>query len=394
VFADAVPDADTLLSAIAEHVAGNSGDACTIRLMASDGTSLEPAAVHCADGDLRVAIWEMMQRTRRSVDVGFWRTVIERRRTYRTVIRGHVPPECSEAQAAFMRRSQVSTFVAAPLIARGRVLGCISLIRFGATPPLTADDEVFLSDLAERAALAFDNACLQVEAQMQHQTLRAVVENTPDIISRFDRALRHVYVNPAVERATGMPAGAMIGKSNRELGMPEPLVAYWEHVLHQVFRTGQERTIEFEFTTPIGERQFQARIAPEVGADGSVATALVVARDVTDQKRAALDRAELYRELLDRDRRLQDLVSRILLDHERDRRRSIAVAQVEPMTSRERQILRLLAAGLTNQQIGRELGLSSGTVKNHVARLLEKLGVPDRTAAAVRAIQLGLVETA
>jgi PAS domain S-box-containing protein len=219
------------------------------------------------------------------------------------------------------------------------------------------------------------------------------VENTPDIVSRFDRHLRHLYVNPAVELTTGLTAEAMIGKSNRELGMPEPLVACWERTLHQVFRTGQERTIEFDFTTPSGERHYQARIAPELGPDGSVCSALVVARDITEQHRAAVERAEVYRELLERDRRLQELIDRLLVDRERDRRRAVAVSQLEPTTPREKEILHLMAHGLTNQQIGRRLGLSSGTVKNHVARLLEKLGVADRTAAAVRAVQLGLVET-
>ena len=187
----------------------------------------------------------------------------------------------------------------------------------------------------------------------------------------------------------------MIGKSNRELGMPEPLVAYWEHVLHQVFRTGQERTIEFDFTTPIGERHYPGPDRPGAGyRTGRWPTALVVARDVTEQQRAALERAEIYRELLERDRRLQDLVGRLRARPARATvGAAVAVAQLEPTTPREREILRLIAHGLTNQQIGRQLGLSSGTVKNHVARLLEKLGVPDRTAAAVRAVQLGLVET-
>ncbi|HZO31156.1 MAG TPA: LuxR C-terminal-related transcriptional regulator [Chloroflexota bacterium] len=393
LFAEAAPDVESLLRLIAEYVAGATGDACTIRLLSEDGASFDLSIVSCPDDDLRAAISEMMRRTRDRADIGLWRTVVDERRTFRSPEPGEVPPGCSEAQAAFIRRYLVYDVIAAPLIARGRVLGGISLIRFGEGAPLTPDDEAFLYDLAERAALAIDNVRLYGESRAQTETLRAVVENAPDIISRFDRDLRHLYVNPAVERATGLPAHAMIGKSNRELGMPEPLVAYWEHVLHQVFRTGQERAIEFDFTTPIGVRHYQARIAPELNPDGTVGTALVVARDVTEQWRAAQERAEVYRELLERDRRLQELVSRLVLDRESDRRREAAVAQLEPTTAREREILGLIAHGLTNQQIGRQLGLSSGTVKNHVARLLEKLGVADRTAAAVRVVQLGLVET-
>jgi len=61
------------------------------------------------------------------------------------------------------------------------------------------------------------------------------------------------------------------------------------------------------------------------------------------------------------------------------------------LTPREREVLRLLAQGRTNRQIGQCLGISPGTAKNHVERILTKLGVSDRTQAAVRAAELGLL---
>src|SRR5215207_8348244 len=63
----------------------------------------------------------------------------------------------------------------------------------------------------------------------------------------------------------------------------------------------------------------------------------------------------------------------------------------EPLTERETEILRLLAQGQTNPQIARELVVSPGTVKNHVRHIIAKLGVSDRTQAAVRAMELGLL---
>ena len=56
---------------------------------------------------------------------------------------------------------------------------------------------------------------------------------------------------------------------------------------------------------------------------------------------------------------------------------------VDDLTSRERDVLRLLATGATNPQIGRELHLSAGTVKNHVSSILQRLQINDRTQAAV-----------
>ena len=63
----------------------------------------------------------------------------------------------------------------------------------------------------------------------------------------------------------------------------------------------------------------------------------------------------------------------------------------EPLTSRELEVLRLIAAGRSNQRIARELFVSLDTVKKHVTHLLGKLGAANRTEAAARARQLGLI---
>ena len=63
----------------------------------------------------------------------------------------------------------------------------------------------------------------------------------------------------------------------------------------------------------------------------------------------------------------------------------------EPLTSRELEVLRLLAAGRSNQRIARDLVLALDTVKKHVSHVLAKLGAANRTEAAARARQLGLI---
>lgn len=61
------------------------------------------------------------------------------------------------------------------------------------------------------------------------------------------------------------------------------------------------------------------------------------------------------------------------------------------LTSREREIITLVAEGATNPQIGLKLFISPETVKTHVSHIMEKLLVRDRTAAVVKAMQLGLI---
>jgi len=63
----------------------------------------------------------------------------------------------------------------------------------------------------------------------------------------------------------------------------------------------------------------------------------------------------------------------------------------EPLSERERGVLRLLASGLSNREIATCLSLAEGTVKNYVTSILQKLGVRDRTQAAVRARELGMI---
>jgi DNA-binding NarL/FixJ family response regulator len=62
-----------------------------------------------------------------------------------------------------------------------------------------------------------------------------------------------------------------------------------------------------------------------------------------------------------------------------------------PLTQRENEVLRQLALGLTNKEIAQSLDISYETVKEHVQHILRKVGVSDRTQAAVWAVRRGLV---
>jgi DNA-binding CsgD family transcriptional regulator len=74
------------------------------------------------------------------------------------------------------------------------------------------------------------------------------------------------------------------------------------------------------------------------------------------------------------------------LDAERRRR------PVPRLTARQNELLRLLAAGRTNTQIARQLGISEGTVRTHLENMYQKLGVSSRTAAVTRAFPDGIAE--
>lgn len=68
-----------------------------------------------------------------------------------------------------------------------------------------------------------------------------------------------------------------------------------------------------------------------------------------------------------------------------------AAEQVEPLSSREVEVLRLVARGLTNRAIGRELEISDRTVQGHLANIYGKLGVASRTEAVTEALKRGWI---
>jgi len=68
-----------------------------------------------------------------------------------------------------------------------------------------------------------------------------------------------------------------------------------------------------------------------------------------------------------------------------------AAGLVDPLTSRELEVLEMLAAGAPNQAIARQLVVTLDTVKKHVSHVLSKLGAANRTEAVARARELGLI---
>lgn len=130
-----------------------------------------------------------------------------------------------------------------------------------------------------------DRKTLEEALHARERELHALVHHTPDIVSRFDRELRHTFVNSAITQATGLEPAALIGKTHRELGMPDHLCEQWEAAIRGVFATGQPASVEFEFPSPGGARAFMSRLVGQTTSQGAVESVLVVANDVTDRKR-------------------------------------------------------------------------------------------------------------
>jgi PAS domain S-box-containing protein len=295
-----------------------------------------------------------------------------------------IVPECA--------RSGLVTFVPGRSRHNGVLLAFSTQIRL-----FSADDVSFLQAIANVLGAAMDRWQAEDELHRRDHEFKVLVENARDNIVRFDDGLRFMYVNPAAERMIGMPASKIIGRTNAEVaaatgGAADSLVLTWERALRRAFRSGEEEVLELSLPTHEGERFFEVLLSPEFGSDGAVNSVLGVGRDITANKVRDAERVELYRELLARDTRLHELVERLLLSQgEPTKRRGKHISAGEQFAEREQKLLRLVARGLTNREIGREMNLTAGTVKNYVASLIARLNAADRTNAVVRAIQLGLL---
>ncbi|WP_017715514.1 PAS domain-containing protein [Kamptonema formosum] len=124
------------------------------------------------------------------------------------------------------------------------------------------------------------------ELYRREQAFKALADNSPDVIARFDREFRYVYANPVAERTAGIGSKTCIGKTFSELGIPQEKVVEWNQNLQQVFTAGRELVLEEDFPTPSGTRYYQSFLVPEFAKDGSVDSVLCVSREITALKQA------------------------------------------------------------------------------------------------------------
>jgi PAS domain S-box-containing protein len=118
-----------------------------------------------------------------------------------------------------------------------------------------------------------------------HDHFRVLAEYSPDVIMRFDRALRHVYVNAAVEKGTGIPIAEFLNKSHREMKVfPEDKVKFWEEALETVFQSGNSHTVVFDIEANGRRITYEWRLYPEKGSSGEVVSVMGVARDITEEQ--------------------------------------------------------------------------------------------------------------
>ena len=121
------------------------------------------------------------------------------------------------------------------------------------------------------------------ESREQYESL---TQNSPDVIMRFDRDLRHIYVNNAVKSSLGIEPELFLNKNHEEMGMfPKEMCEFWEENIQLVFDTKKPNKVEFSIMGLRGLQELEWRLYPEYGQSGILETVLAIARDITENKR-------------------------------------------------------------------------------------------------------------
>jgi PAS domain S-box-containing protein len=185
-----------------------------------------------------------------------WRSLSE---GYRRAVEGHNPWSDGSPPRAFcvrdvaadaslgdlrdiILREGIAAAAFVPLLHQGTLLGKFMI--YFAQPHELAEDEVRLTEsIASHIAVAIARHRDEEAIRAREREFETLAENSPDIITRIDRQLRHVYVNRAIIPATGRQPSDFIGRTNREMGMPSHLVDRWEADLRRVFETARSHSI-------------------------------------------------------------------------------------------------------------------------------------------------------
>jgi DNA-binding NarL/FixJ family response regulator len=207
------------------------------------------------------------------------------------------------------------------------------------------------------------------------------------------RALVGVGIRGVLDNEPDMEVVAEVRSADEALAVVEeraPDVLVLDVELHEPTASAATRRLTQETPSSgivvVGREDDDASIleAIEIGATGRVSSVAEPAELVAIIRRVADGEDPLKDEVIGR----PDLIDRIM-DGFRESFRRADEPPAIPLTPRELDILRHVAAGMRNREVGELLDVSEQTIKNHLSSILHKLGVPNRTHAVTFAVRQG-----
>lgn len=316
-------DFQAILDAAARHTTELIGDACSIRLVSDDGQWLELASLYHPEPKTLAFLREILGTNPLRTDTGSVAQIIQ---TGHPMLIPVISPEQLKAIIpattwSILEHISIHSLLTVPLRAQGVVLGTLTLTRDQPDQPYTSEDEAFLQDLADRAALSIANARLYTATQQLNDNLeqrvvertaalsqansllQMMLDNMPDQIYFKDAQSRFIRNSRSQARALGLsdPAEA-VGKSDFDF-FPHAQLSFEKE--QEIIRSGKPLVdVEERVVWPDGRETWVSTTkVPLPDQTGQIIGTFGISRDITDRKQAevALQKAKLELEAANRE---------------------------------------------------------------------------------------------
>jgi PAS domain S-box-containing protein len=236
-------------------------DWCAIDMLSEDGTELQRLAV--AHSDPGLVAWAQELGDRYPADLDSPRGVAKVLRSQEPELIPEITDEllveASEGDdelLAILRRLVLRSAIIVPLLARGRTIGAVTLVRSDSGDRYSEDDLLLAVELARRSAIAVDNSLLFAETQLQADAGRAL-DHVAEAVVLVDETGVARYWNPMAERLTGLRAEQVIG------GPVDAVIPTWPELIEQATRAERgspSAPVVVPLSSPEGDRWCELRV--------------------------------------------------------------------------------------------------------------------------------------